>query len=81
MQTPAQWRRKPRPNSDVIQALEQALHAARNGGIRSIVIVTCDPLKEVETASAGDLSKAARASLIGALVMAAHELTRTSPPK
>lgn len=64
----------PRPNSDVIEALEQALDAARNGYVRAVVIVTANPLFQVEDKTAGAAPGALMHALIGGLSVAAHKL-------
>ena len=64
----------PRPNADVIEALEQALDAARDGYVRAVVIVTANPLFEVENRAAGTVTGPIIHALIGGLSVAAHKL-------
>lgn len=69
-----QFRRNPRPDSDVVHALEAALAAAKMGHVRSLLMVTLNPLNEAETASFGQLEGSSRFVAIGALSALAHEL-------
>jgi hypothetical protein len=63
-----------RPNAEVVSLLETALESARNGHVRTILIVTVNPLHEVEQQMAGDLSATRRTVLIGGLSRAVNAL-------
>lgn len=70
----AKWPRRPRPNPDVIQALEGALAAARAGLVEAVVIVAINRLLEAEEVAAGTLDGPAKFAMIGGLSSAAHKL-------
>ncbi len=74
--TPPAWKRDPRPNSEIVLSLEQALEAAKRGHVRSLVLVTVNPLHEYESVACGDLAGASKTVLIGALSLASHKLIR-----
>jgi hypothetical protein len=71
------FRAAPRPNSEVVDALEKLLEAARNGTVRSLALVVVNPLSQIETYAVGDLA-ACRIILIGGLAVAAQELLQKS---
>lgn len=66
----------PRPDPDVVQALEIVLAAARLGRIRSIALVTVNPVYDVESHAVGELKGTFRHGLISGLSSAAHKLMR-----
>lgn len=70
------FRKDPRPESDVVALLEDALDSARRGATKSLVIIAANPVNHIETASAGDLSPDRTTVLLGGLVRAAIALTR-----
>lgn len=71
------FRANPRPDTDVVRVLEQALNAARLGHIRAVTLVVVNPLHEVETQAAGDQTGSLKHALIGGLSSAAHKLLET----
>jgi hypothetical protein len=68
MDSPAQWKKGPRPDPSVIEFLAQLQEAARKGHIRSIAVITVNPLLEVENAHAGELDNVKRHLLLGGLI-------------
>ena len=79
--TPARWRKPPRPDEDVVRALEMALEAARRGHVRSMALVVVNQLHEAETSTAGDLGPVRRTIIVGALSAIAHNLISPTPIK
>lgn len=71
---PARWRKGPRPDPDVIQLVDKLAEAAREGRVRALVVVTVNPLLEVESAEAGDLENVKKHLLMGGLSAAKHRL-------
>lgn len=63
----------PRPDSEVVEALEKALEAAKKGHVRAALVVLVDPLQMAEHAAVGDLPRC-RTVLIGGMSVAAHKL-------
>jgi hypothetical protein len=74
--TPARFRSSPRPEAGVIDMLERVLASARKGYVRSVAIVAVNPVHQVETACAGDLSEVRINVLLGGLTRAANELMK-----
>lgn len=72
------FRTSPKPDSDVIDFLERVLASARAGYVKSIAIVAVNPLHQVETGCAGDLSEVRTTVLLGGLTRAANELMKHS---
>lgn len=70
------FRKHPRAEGDVIDLLERVLRSARNGYVKSIAIVAVNPIHQVETAAAGDLSTVRTTVLLGGLTRAANELMK-----
>lgn len=64
----------PRPDNEVVQALEIALDAARRGRIRTLLILTVNPLQESENHVFGDLGEVKRKIVLGELSVARHQL-------
>jgi hypothetical protein len=69
---------RPKPDGDVIDFLERVLLSARKGYIKSIAIVAVNPIHQVETGAAGDLSEVRTNVLLGGLARAANELMKRS---
>ena len=72
------FRHSPRPDNDVVDLLERVLASARGGYVRSVAIVAVNPIHQVETAAAGDLSEVRTSVLLGGLSRAANELMKHS---
>jgi hypothetical protein len=66
------WPRTPKPNPEVLEALEKALQAARSGHVTAATIVLVNPVHEVEHVTVGAVTGAIALSLIGGLAKAAH---------
>lgn len=75
----ARMPRAPRPNQDAISALETALTAARAGLAHTVVIMTVNPINDVETCVAGDLSSSGVIFLVRAMYQAARQLFLDRP--
>lgn len=69
-----QWLKHPKPNNEVVQALEQALAAAKRGQLRAVVVVTVNPLHETESLAAGADNPVLHTVLVGAMAKAYSEL-------
>lgn len=63
----AQFRKTPRPDAEVVELLQRLLSAAQHGYVRSVVVVTVNPVQEVERLTAGDLSPIRLNALLGGL--------------
>jgi hypothetical protein len=72
------FRTHPKPDGDVIDLLERVLTSAKNGYVRSVAVVAVNPLHQVETAAAGDLSEVRTTVMLGGLSRAANELMKHS---
>jgi hypothetical protein len=72
------FRTHPKPDGDVIDLLERVLTSARHGYVRSVAVVAVNPLHQVETAAAGDLSEVRTTVMLGGLSRAANELMKHS---
>ena len=72
----AKFRTHPVPDGDVIDLLERAIASARRGYVRSVAIVLVNPVHQVETGAAGDLSEVRTTVLLGGLTRAANELMK-----
>lgn len=76
MASHARWRKHPLPDGDVIDLLERVLASARKGFVKSVAIVAVNPIHQVETGAAGDLSDVRTNVLLGGLTRAANELMK-----
>lgn len=74
--SPHRFKSHPRPDPDVVDLLERVLVSARNGYVRSVAVVAVNPVHQVETAAAGDLSEVRASVLLGGLSRAANELMK-----
>lgn len=72
----AKFRTHPLPDGDVIDLLERVLKSARNGYVKSVAIVAVNPVHQVETGAAGDLTEVRTNVLLGGLTRAANELMK-----
>jgi hypothetical protein len=72
------FRSSPMPDPEVIDLLERVLASAKGGHIRSVAIVAVNPVHQVDTAAAGDLSEVRTSVLLGGLSRAANELMKHS---
>jgi hypothetical protein len=72
------FRSTARPDVDVVDLLERVLRSARKGHIRSVAVVAVNPVHQVETAAAGDLSEVRTNVLLAGLTRAANELMKRS---
>lgn len=70
------FRTHPKPDGDVIDLLERVLASAKHGYVRSVAIVAVNPVHQVETGAAGDLSEVRTSVLLGGLSRAANELMK-----
>lgn len=70
------FRTHPKPDGDVIDLLERVLISAKHGYVRSVAIVAVNPVHQVETGAAGDLSEVRTSVLLGGLSRAANELMK-----
>lgn len=68
------FRTHPTPDGDVIDLLERALISAKKGHVKTVLVVLANPLHQVETAAAGDLSEVRINVMLGGLTRAANEL-------
>jgi hypothetical protein len=64
------------PDGDVIDLLERVLASARKGYVKSVAIVAVNPIHQVETGAAGDLTEVRTNVLLGGLTRAANELMK-----
>lgn len=71
--------RAPRPNQDAIAALETALTAARAGLAHTVVIMTVNPINDVETCVAGDMASKGRVFMVRAMYQSARQLFLDRP--
>ncbi len=71
-----QFSTHPKPDGDVIDLLQRALESARKGYVKSVAVVLVNPLHQVETGAAGDLSDVRTNVLLGGLTRAANELMK-----
>jgi hypothetical protein len=72
------FRGHPKPDADVIDLLKRILASAEQGYIKSIAVVAVNPVHQVHTAAAGDLSEVRSNVLLGGLTRAANELMKHS---
>ena len=70
------FRTHPKPDGDVIDLLERVLASAQKGYVRSVAVVAVNPVHQVETGAAGDLSEVRTSVLLGGLSRAANELMK-----
>ena len=70
------FRSHPKPDGDVIDLLQRVLESARKGYVRSVAVVAVNPVHQVETGAAGDLSEVRTSVLLGGLSRAANELMK-----
>lgn len=73
---PEGFRGSQKPQPDVVTLLERVLNAARMGHIRSVALVAVNPIHQVETATAGDLSEVRTSSLVCGLTRVTNELIK-----
>lgn len=71
--------RAPRPNQQVVDILEAALAGAKAGLVTTALVLTVNPIGEVETATAGDLTNTGRVFLIRSIYEAARKLFLERP--
>lgn len=71
--------RAPRPNQQVIDILDAAHQAAKAGLVTTALVLTVNPLGDVETATAGDLTNTGRVFLIRSIYEAARKLFLERP--
>ena len=79
MAMPDRWAKGLRPNPDVLDLLELLKASALSGKLRTLAVVTVDPLLNVETAKAGDCDLVRKRLLAAGLFEAAHAIVR--PPQ
>lgn len=72
----ARFRTNPRPNSEVIGLLERLLSSARQGQLVTIGVVVVNPLNQVETDAAGDLTELRVNALVFGHSKASHKLLK-----
>lgn len=77
MNQPDRWRRSPRPDPAVIELIEQLRTSAALGHIRTLVVVTVNPLLEVAPHQAGEIDKVRKSLLLGGLIEAGQQLLNT----
>lgn len=70
------WQTHPRADPDVVDFLERVLLSARKGYVKTVAIVAVNPIHQVETGAAGDLSDVRTNVLLGGLTRAANELMK-----
>lgn len=70
------WKKHPAPDADVVDLLERVLASAKRGFVKSVAIVAVNPIHQVETGAAGDLSEVRTNVLLGGLTRAANELMK-----
>ena len=70
------FRTHPKPDGDVIDLLQRVLASAQKGYVRSVAVVAVNPVHQVETGAAGDLSEVRTSVLLGGLSRAANELMK-----
>lgn len=77
------WMRGPRPDPEVLNLIDAVKQSAETGQVRALVIVTVDPLLNIETAVAGDIDLVRKRLLSAGLIEACHALLRgpAAPPK
>lgn len=73
------FKRHPRPDPEVVDLLERVLAAARKGYVKTVAIAAVNPLHQVETGVAGDLSHVRTNAVLAGLTRTAIELA--APPK
>jgi hypothetical protein len=72
------FRNHPKPDVDVIDLLRRVLASAEQGYVKSVAVVAVNPVHQVHTAAAGDLSEVRSTVLLGGLSRAANELMKHS---
>lgn len=77
MNQPDKWR-GPRPDPAVIQLIDKLRSAALQGHIRTLVVVTVNPLLEVETLQAGEVDNVRKHLLLGGLASACIKYQQAS---
>jgi len=71
-----EWRRVPAPDLTILNAIDKLRDAVQHGHVRSLLIVTVNPVHQHETAVVGDLTDSYLGALLGGLSRAEHELNR-----
>jgi hypothetical protein len=74
MTMPARWGKGPKPDPSVVDLLEGLLREAKTGKVRSLVVVTINPMLEVEIGMAGDSDSVRKRVLSSGLSEAAVRL-------
>lgn len=72
----ARFRSHPRPDDEVVSLLEKVLESARNGYVRSVVIVAVNPVNKAETGIAGDLGEIRSTVLAGGMARASAQIIK-----
>lgn len=72
--TPHRWKRRPRPDPEVLALIEQLREAASIGSVRTLVVVTMNPLLEIESAHAGEVDRVRKLLLMGGLLEASMKV-------
>jgi hypothetical protein len=68
------FRGAPRPNNEVVDAIECLLAAAKRGQVKSFAAVVTNPLNEVETTAVGDVGHVGKVVLLGGMTVLFHQL-------
>lgn len=78
---PEQWSRGPRPDPEVLSLLASLKEAAERGEIRSLAVVTLDPLLQVSSSFAGAVEQTGvrKRVLASGLIEVAHSLLQIIP--
>lgn len=79
MALPDRWAKGLRPDPAVLDLIELLRVSAASGQLRTLAVVTVDPLLNVETAKAGDCDLVRKRLLAAGLFEAAHKIVR--PPQ
>lgn len=70
------WAKGLRPDPAVLELIELLRISAEKGHIRTLAVVTVDPLLNVETAKAGDCDLVRKRMLAAGLFESAHAIVR-----
>lgn len=81
MSLPSKWRRGLRPDPKVLDLAERLFAAAQRGEIRILVVVTANPMLQIEDEQAGDLDNVRKHLLIGGLASASQKLLQLDLPE
>ena len=71
-----EWGRGPAPDLNILSAVDKLRDAVLKGRVRTLLVVTVNPVHEHETALVGDLSDTYSTVILGGLLRAEHELLR-----